>query len=194
MYCVLIKSISVDTISIDLRAVQVQHAASSEHAHTHTHTRTSMPDGGKRSRARCTNLKNTCSTNTSKCNLCSFLPLRRSGRVSPVRFSSPCRYRCRRRRPSWRFLCTICVLSAHTLAGEPRTGRRLLEGDDGGYKVARSKVETPSWGSTTEELVRARQSRWIEQLNDRYTRLVGRREDRRFSGLGRFERIKKTFL
>jgi len=32
------ESIIVHTISIDLRAVQVQHAARSEHAHSHTHT------------------------------------------------------------------------------------------------------------------------------------------------------------
>lgn len=161
----------IESISIDLRAVQVQHAARSEHAHSLTHTHIQACRTAARDRARCTNLK------ISTYFLVNFYLF---GAPAPfLQFDSLLHAGVGVRRGD----CYAMCLCSQTRAGEPLTGRRLL--GDGGYKVTRSKVETPSKGTTTEERVRARQSRRIKKFNDRYTRLVGRRVDSSFSGLGK---------
>jgi len=108
----------IESISIDLRAVQVQHAARSEHAHSLTHTHIQACRTAARDRARCTNLK----ISTFLVNFYLF------GAPAPfLQFDSLLHAGIGVRRGDYYAMC----LCSQTRAGEPLTGRRLL--GDGGY-------------------------------------------------------------
>lgn len=108
----------------------------STHTHTHTHTHIQACRTAARDRARCTNLK----ISTFLVNFYLF------GAPAPfLQFDSLLHAGVGVRRGDYYTMC----LRSQTRAGEPRTGRRLL--GDGGYKVTRSKVETPSKNTTAEE-------------------------------------------